>query len=372
MGNALRVPTPQESSTTGLLDRFVLSRVAALRGATRSELLRDLGNLSAHKLSPSELRLHVTATLEKLEDNGQATARRGRYHLTEAGQQLACEQLGCKTLPGDWSEIRDLRLIADALGLKGQSEQRIKSLARPDGLRAAVLQQAYKLPGRRVPSPSRLRNALAVVALERAFGNKIKSGLDSGKGLSAKAGRMLAGQLSRRPRDFGTDTRLIAALAAEACGSAQTDAAALRTAILKNSLSRSSPPNLSLVSPDQPSQEVPAPEAPVTKQQRPPAATRPDLPGFAKFVRAAASQHGDGWPGNRKAFISKVWTSISDAHPQWDVTEIEFKAMLAEAHRTGHIRLASADLKSKSNIKDLQASAVSYKNTVWHYVRVED
>ena len=105
------------------------------------------------------------------------------------------------------------------------------------GPAAPPVQQAYGLPGRRTPSVAKLRCALAVVALERAFGNKIKSGLDSGKSLSAKAGRMLAGQLSRRPRDFGTDARLIAALAAEACGSSQPDAGALRQTILRNAIS---------------------------------------------------------------------------------------------------------------------------------------
>lgn len=382
MGNALRVPKSMDSSDTGPLDRLVLSRVGAAKGATRSELIRDLGGLVAHKLSPSELRERISTILEEMEGHDLATASRGRYQLTKQGRQLACEQLGCKALPGDWSEIRDVRLVADALGLKGQSEQRIKSLARPDGLRAAVLQQAYGLPGRRMPSASRLRNALAVVALERAFGNKIKSGLDSGRSLSAKAGRMLAGQLSRRPRDFGTDTRLIAALAAEACGSPQVDAASLRTAILKNAVSRlfgsktastpSASPSLSIVAENE---TTPAPDPGHVTDAAPPrpaAASRPDLPGFAKIVLDAARQHGQGWAGNRKAFISSVWKSIKETYPEWGVAEIEFKAMLTEAHRTGHVMLACADLKSKSNVEELAASAVSYKNTVWHYIRVEE
>ena len=58
--------------------------------------------------------------------------------------------------------------------------------------------------------------------------------------------------------------------------------------------------------------------------------------------------------------------------PHWGLSEIEFKCMLAEAHRSGHVVLASADLKNKENIKELESSAISYKNTVWHFVRVED
>ena len=89
------------------------------------------------------------------------------------------------------------------------------------------------------------------------------------------------------------------------------------------------------------------------------------------MVLSAAGARAEGWPGNRKAFISHVWTAVQEAHPEWGLTDIEFKAMLAEAHRTGHVVLANADLKDKRSMKDLQDSAVAYKNTVWHFVRVE-
>jgi hypothetical protein len=46
--------------------------------------------------------------------------------------------------------------------------------------------------------------------------------------------------------------------------------------------------------------------------------------------------------------------------------------MLAEAHRLGALVLANADLKDKKSIPDLESSAVPYKNTVWHFVRVEE
>jgi hypothetical protein len=67
-----------------------------------------------------------------------------------------------------------------------------------------------------------------------------------------------------------------------------------------------------------------------------------------------------------------VWHAIRTLEPRWDLSEIEFKCMLAEAHRVGQVVLANADLKSKTNIKEIESSAVLYKNTVWHFVRVED
>ena len=371
MGVALRVPESDEHAEVGLLDELVVCRVADARGATRSELLRDLGALTSHKLSPSELRRSLDQALHDITASGRATETRSRYRLTETGRDMALSQLGGRALPDDWSEIRDVRLVARALDLHGQNEKRIKSIARPDGLRAAILQQAYRLPGRRQSTASRLRNALAVVALKRAFGNKIKSGIESGRGLSARAGRMLAGQLAQRPRDFGTDSRLIAALAAEACGSSQTDASSLRMAILRSAVARRMPSQQGQVE-TPPSAEEPAVAPSSTGEHiaRPAAANRPDLPGFAAIVLAVADRHCEGWAGNRKAFINRVWATINEENPDWGLTEIEFKAMLAEAHRTGHIVLSNADLKSKSNAQDLQESAVTYMNTVWHYVRV--
>jgi hypothetical protein len=115
-----------------------------------------------------------------------------------------------------------------------------------------------------------------------------------------------------------------------------------------------------------------APQPPMAIAVQPAAASRPDLPGFAREVQGAARTRAEGWPGNRKAFICHVWQSIAGKHPGWGLSEIEFKAMLAEAHRTGHLMLASADLKGKHQMKEFQASAIAYKNMVWHFVRVED
>ncbi|MBO0741998.1 MAG: hypothetical protein J2P51_11295, partial [Hyphomicrobiaceae bacterium] len=98
---------------------------------------------------------------------------------------------------------------------------------------------------------------------------------------------------------------------------------------------------------------------------------RPDLTGFAQEVRQHAQARAQGWPGNRKAYISHVWQRVSERRCEWGLSEIEFKCMLIEAHRAGSLALAHADMKDKSNIADVQASAVVYKNAVFHFVRVD-
>jgi hypothetical protein len=358
---------------------LVAARACADGGVTRAELAKDLGQLSSHRLSPAELRARLDDEIAALIAAGHARESRNRLTLTDSGTTAAHAALGIKPAPKPtkhtWSEIRDIRLVAVALGIQDEPAAKLKLLARPDGLRAATLQRSLNLPARSRTSPARLRTALVVTALQRAFGNTIKNGLDAGGGISAKAGRMLAGQLAQKPRDFGTDARLIAALAAEAVGSPQIDADALRATILRRFVGEISQPTPAAVASAATAASpklAPAVTIVAAVPQRPPAASRPNLEGFAKAVQAVAGSRAEGWPGNRKAYISDVWQAVSAAHAEWGLTEIEFKSMLAEAHRTGHVVLANADLKDRRSLPRIQQSALVFKNTVLHFVRVED
>jgi hypothetical protein len=345
--------------------------------------------------------------------------------ITDAGRRRAEMIVGGKgPWPKTWAELLTTRLMVKSLGLGHESASKMKLLAKPDGLRAAILQKAYGLKIKGVPTSSRIRSALALFALERAFGNKLKAGMSGKSGLSAKAGRTLAGQLASPPREFGTDSRLIVALAAEYVGAETTDMAGLQAALLRRyvlGISQPAPPKvikakkaarlkakkralgqtvaqiavpglkpnfvaaaeiipgpvvaLSTAAPARisvaPIAASPPNSSPTTAETSG-AIPRPDLPTFANIVRGHAVDRAIGWAGNRKAFISHIWASVTETRREWGLTEIEFKCMLAEAHRAGHIVLAHADLKDAATIKDVQASAVSFKNAVFHFVRVDD
>jgi hypothetical protein len=237
-------------------------------------------------------------------------------------------------------------------------------------LRAAIVQKAFGLKIKGVATPSRLRAALAAVALARAFGNQFKAEAAGKMGFSPKASRLLAAQLARKPRDFGTDSRLVAALAAEHVGAAQSGLGTLRLAVLRRYLDGAEKP---AAPPRRPTAKAPLPRPRLVEPE--PAAPlpmgRPDLAGFAQEVRRHAGDKAQGWPGNRKAYISHVWHTVRERRPEWGLSEIEFKCMLTEAHRAGSLALANADLKNNSSIKDLQDSAVVYKNAVFHFIRVD-
>ncbi len=273
-----------------------------------------------------------------------------------------------------WSEQRDIWLVAKALGLDAAKPNVRKALSRPEGLGALIVQKAFGLAMRQALSPSKLSAALALIALERAFGDNVKSGLQKGSALSAKAGRVLAGQLLRSPREFSTDASLIAALSAEQVGAARPEIEMLRLGLLRGLAAPASGKAPASTPTAKPSARADGACA-ATQPQRPVstnAAQRPGLAQFSAGVLNAARFHAEGWPGSRKAFISQVWKAIRTSHPEWGLSEIEFKDMLAGAHRAGQLVLASADLKNKHNIKEFEDSAILYKNTVWHFVRVED
>jgi hypothetical protein len=363
---------------------LILVRVSAAGGATRAEVVSDLAPLFSHKLSPADWRRLAEKEIGQLVASGLAAEDKSRLAATEMGVRATARYLGLKALePASWDELRDIALIAKGLGLEKETPARLKQLARIDGLRTMIVQNAFGLSVKKNAAPTKLRAQLAVLALERAFGNRIKAGFGKGSSLSAKAGRLLAGQLSQNPRAFTTDAKLIAELAAENAGARDATLDGLRTGVLRGLGARA----LEAGSAELPNADerpaipvrvsAPAPAMAAVANDPEPAQSqpkphRPDLGQFATAVKAAAALRAEGWPGSRKAFISHVWDAIRTTEPSWQVSEIEFKCMLAEAHRLGAIVLANADLKDKKSIKDLESSAVPYKNTVWHFVRVED
>ncbi len=355
---------------------LVLIRIAA-GGANRAELQRDLAPLLAPAVSGTHFRRSAELAIGHQTGANLVTESRGKIGATGAGQQAAARLAGCERVAREtWDDVRNVVLVALALGLNAESPSIVKALGRPEGLAALILQTHFGLGSARVLSVTDLRTALAVIALEKAFGNKIKTGLSKGSGLPGKTARLLAGQLFRKPRDVASDGKLVTALAAEVAGAPNDQIDALRLALLRRLTQPADAPDEAIArEPDQRVRPRAQPKAandvtPLTVP--PPKISPPDMSEFVSSVLDAARPVSEGWPGNRKAFISRVWQAIRSVRREWDLTEIAFKSMLAEAHRCGQLVLATADLKDKSKLKDLEESKILYKNTVWHFVRIEE
>jgi hypothetical protein len=369
----LAVSDPPGKSASDGLRQLALVRIAAGDGhTTRSVLAQDLAHIVPHRLPIAHWRALIEREVEALFGDGLAREVDGRLQVSAAGADAARRFLGLRgALPRSWSELSHVRLMAKALGLERLAVKELKALERPDGLRAAIVQTAYKVKVKGIATPSRLRSTLAALALQRAFGNQISATLAGKSALPARAGRLLAAQLCRSPRDFGTDTRLIAALAAEHLGAKSADIEGLRRAVFCRFFA-----GVVEVGDEA---SYPLPRPPAKREAVPPpepaslavVGGRPDLSGFVLEVRRHAAAHAHGWVGNRKAYISHVWRALAHARSDWGLSEIEFKCMLLEAHRAGQLALANADLKDHKSMKDVQDSAVVYKNAVFHFVRAD-
>ncbi len=365
-------------AVVGPVETLLLARIACEGGATRSDLTRDPGALLHHKLSPAEVRAAIETGLAALLQRALVVETRGRFSATKSGMEAAASftESGLSPL-ANWDQVRDVVLVAKALGFGREPASRKKSLARPEGLRTAILQTTYGLKGKKNIPDAKLRAQLALVALERAFGNKIKAGFAKGAGLPSKAARTLAGQLAASPRDFATDAKLVAQLAADAVGAAQTDPDIVRLALLRRMMTRlleTQHQTAARAAKSAPAQPIP-PARLVDRvaNDRKPANGPPPRPGLEDFsvaVKRAAAKSAHGWPA--KAFICRVWDAIRVEYEIWALSEIEFKSMLIEAHRRGALALANADLRSKELRDDIERSATPDRNTVWHYVRIEE
>lgn len=332
-----------------VLRHLILLRVScdSDMGVGMDAVRRDLAPFVEHRLSPTEWRGRYNQEIEAL--LGAGLLERGPRKVLFPGPGIRDKverfldlELGSNP---DWLGIKNHALIALALNLTGSGRVQIRALGGVRALRVAILQSGYGLRIKRGQSEAALRNALAGLALERGFGEKFKIIARGRLSIAGRAGRLIAAQLLTRPREFNDDGQLIAELAAEKTGAVRTNLAALRLALWRQLVTRKAEPGSDFSS---------------------------DLKLFSEIVHTKAKERAKGWPGNRRAYISHVWNSIRTDCPELCLNEGRFKSLLAEAHRAGHVNLINADLRNRKNMTDLKASAVNYKNTEWHFIRVDE
>ena len=337
------------------LKHTVLLRIVSggERGATRAEIRRDIAPLVVHCLTDPEW-------AETLDDIVTSVAREGLLERVVRGRlvpSMRCvqvvEQFCGGRLPKrlDWPIARNSILVAIALGMKVNQATRLKTLASADGLRMAVLEKAYGLKFKAAgPSTSELRNELARVAYERGFApllmadGRLSSEVVRSR-MSPEDARWIAAGLAGADEPCNTDVELIARIAAQQVGISVPDSTALRYVVIQRFLG-----------------------APRVREDGPPES----LEAFAAEINRLASEIATGWAGNRKAFISHVWARVLSDRASWGIAEAEFKSMLTDAHRAGFLTLSNADLRDATSQRDIAASATTYMNTDWHYIRALD
>ncbi len=312
---------------------------------------RDLACFVDHSLSPAQRRKRCDDELSGLVRAGLLLPGVRKTVAAGPGGLEAVELFLGQKIKGRpvWERLKNRDLIARSLGMAKAGKAQTRALEKIGGLRHAIVQSEYGLPAKPSQSAASLRNQLAGLALEQGFGAKFKNIAKGRLKLPGPTGRLIAAQLLSRPRDFPNDNLLIAQIAAEKAGATGTGLAALRDAVLRKLM-------------DAPLEDIDQARSDFSS----------DLKGFSVVVHTMAKESAKGWPGNRRAYISHVWKSIRSERPELGLNEGRFKTLLAEAHRAGHVNLLNADLRNRKNMADLKASVVNYKNTEWHFIRVDD
>ena len=357
-------------------------------GRLSSELRRDLYPIVSHQLSPAEWRAGLDDVLTELLDRGTVELRNTkRLWLSKDGLAKLKSIVGGRLPKGlTWTKLKNSVLVARALGKSPAKALDAQPVEHASDLRKAILEKAFKL---------RLKERNGVAEIRRQLAEKAGGKPADGKG--RKLGRMHLGAkraahpdlftaeaapiAAKKDRDRGiaarflksgrtpqTDGALITKLAAEQVGAVQTDVTALRLALLRRLLIEESPETLPPTSAEKAAlaqAKTVAPPPPIQKQKS------PDLAEFARVTGSIARERAEGWAGNRRAFISHVWTSVSVKHPNWGLDMPGFKTLLVDAHRQGLLSLTNADMREKDQLPELELSAVEHMNSVWHYIRVE-
>ncbi len=332
---------------------------AALFAAPRPQGRRQ-SDLAAALAPLLETRRQVADTLDRLAAAGEAARiGRGRWGLTDPGRAAIAARLGIAVdaAPG-WTAVRNRVLIARALAppvADPLADPLGAWIAGADGLKAAVLLRAYRLPGiEERPSLTRVRNALVWARLAALRGRPAGPIDERPLPVTPLALVLLADLAGADPLRIDGPT-VINRLAAAAAGARRADPASLRSAVLRRAVAAAEG----------------APPPPVAPEA---------LADFAARVRAAAAAAPTGRVGAGRVFISEVWRQLQVtgglADLALDLDLKGFKAVLVSAHQSGHLTLSRADLVAALDPAAVAASLTRPPEAMcdldgWHFVRLD-
>jgi hypothetical protein len=335
---------------------LLLSRLlfADKNGMTVSELKAALKAIAGSELSNTAYTEQIETTLTSLSEQSYAQpVGSSRYQLSDRGRQHILDGLRLKTLPPrlQWKTLKNTDWIAYALNLPALSTETRRRLAEADGLRAAILQQGFDLPIAPFGTLTQARNALlwqhlfnpqTAENLQTQMPDLQQQAFNQGTVMAA-----LLNDLLQAPKPLPWD-KALSQLVAKVAQAKRTTPDELRTAILRQALTSAAPPP--------PKTDTPAPLSDET---------------FAELTLNAAKATQDGRLGDSKVFISRVWATLQQQHPDLTLTLEDFKQRLITANRQRRLDLSRADLAYALDANDVSASEINHLNSTFHFIRLD-
>lgn len=327
-------------------------------GLTISEVKKSLTPVFHQAPSSNEW----LQTLQQLTEHGLLKKTgKSRFQITVAGREQALQKLDLPSLPPTlrWLTLRNCYLIAALLGLPAPINERDRlAITSADGLRAAILANAFKLTTSAYSSLIKVRDNLLWQQLAQpADSANLQCKLAASNITHAKpftagsvAALLLSGILGTE-RELSWDSAL-KQLAAKAAGARRISPEELRLAILRTAT--------------QPLQQ------PEILEKQPPQQPEPlNLEHFANQVNQSARRCQTGKFGDNKLFISHVWHQIEREGNTFGLDLNEFKYYLILANNKGLVNLSRADLPYAMDQDAVSLSETLYLNSTFHFIRLK-
>ena len=356
------------------LTDFLLSRLLfiGMEGMVTSDLKRSFKAILGSELSNSVLTERIETALVALSEQGYIqSVSRSRYQITDAGRQHILNQLGLETLPLklQWNTFKNADWIAYALKLPPLLTETRKRIADADGLRASILKHCFDLPIKDFVTLTQARNALLWQKLcDPETAKNLQQQLPELRQQSFNQGAVMGALLNdllqaHKPLPW---SKALPQLVAKVANARRTTPDELRIAILRQALV-----DITVNFADQSyasSQTLP-PEKTVVAA--PPSTPTLSNAKFAEIILKAAKDTQDGRLGDSKVFISRVWETLQQQHPELKLTQEEFKQRLVDANQQRLLTLSRADLAYALDPEDVSVSEINHLNSTFHFIRLD-
>ncbi len=338
---------------------LLLSRLlfADKNGMTVSELKAALKAIAGSELSNTAYSEQIETTLTNLSEQGYTQpVSSSRYQLSDRGGQHILDALNLKTLPPrlQWQTLKNTDWIAHALTLPALSTETRKRLGEADGLRAAILQQGFDLPIAPFGTLTQARNALLWQHLcHPQTAERLQTQLPDLRQQVFNQGTVMAALLNdllQTAKPLPWD-KALSQLVAKVAHAKRTSPDELRTAILRQAMTSTASPS--------PSTDTTTTPAPLSDE------------AFAELTLNAAKATQDGRLGDAKVFISRVWATLQQQHPDLTLSLEDFKQRLLTANQQRRLDLSRADLAYALDAHDVSASEINHLNSTFHFIRLD-
>lgn len=342
----------QSISLTDLLLSCLL--FAEAKGLATSALKRASKPLAGSEQSGSAFTEKIDKALTALSaQNNIQLSSRSRYKITETGHQYLLDKLGLPSLPLHlrWNSFKNADWIAYALKLPALSSETRKLIAEADGLRAAILKQAFTLPVDDFASLTEARNALLWQQLcDPATATNLQQRLPTLRRQAFNQGTVMSALLNdllqtAKPLPW---EKALPQLVAKVANAKRTSPEELRVTILRQALTNT----------------------PVESEMSAPQVKEQTLSEFAQVTLQAAKATKNGRLGDNKVFISAVWETLHQSSAL-QISLHDFKQHLLAANQQQLLTLSRADMSYALDPEAVSASELTHMNSTFHFIRLD-